>query len=173
MAVTMGEYSYGSIKQIGKRGDIHVGKFCSIAGNVSAVTVGHDPRQISTYPFNAKEFHSVWPRARDIGGHPTCRGDINIGNDVWIGQNVVFLSGVTVGNGAVIGANSLVLKNIRPYEVHGGNPAKYLYTRFGPNEVKALLRIAWWDWPTEKIHENVADLKCFGVHSFIKKFGGY
>ena len=83
------------------------------------------------------------------------KGDTVIGNDVWIGYNAAFMPGVKVADGAIIGTNSLVTKNIGPYEIWGGNPAKLIRKRFSDEVIKLLLEIQWWNWDIKKIEENV------------------
>lgn len=84
------------------------------------------------------------------------RGDTVVGNDVWIGREATIMPGVTIGDGAVIGACSVVTKNIAPYEIVAGNPARLRRTRFSPDDIKRLLRARWWDWPIEKVTEHAA-----------------
>ena len=79
-----------------------------------------------------------------------------VGNDVWIGQNVTVLPGVHIGDGAIVGANSVVSKDVPPYHIVGGNPAKIIRKRFDDAAIACLLRVKWWDWPAEKITENLA-----------------
>ena len=88
--------------------------------------------------------------AKDISGHPHTKGNVIIGNDVWIGYGAKILSGVSIGDGAVVGAGAVVAKNIPPYAVVVGNPAKIIKFRFKPEDVEILLGIQWWNWPLEK-----------------------
>ena len=83
------------------------------------------------------------------------KGDTVIGNDVWIGQNVTIMPGVKVGDGAIIAANSTVVKNIEPYTIYGGNPAKFIKKRFSDEKVEFLLNLQWWNWDEEKIFNNL------------------
>jgi acetyltransferase-like isoleucine patch superfamily enzyme len=173
MRIIMGEHSYhGSLKIVGGHGSVRVGKYTSIADGFKAVTVGHDIENVSTFPFNSKHLRSEFPEAADIPGHPTHRGDIVIGSDCYIGVDVTILSGVNIGDGAVVAAGAVVTKCIKPYEVVGGVPAKYIKYRFGPLTITALLKIKWWDWPEDKIRENVNWLCSNDIGGFINKFGG-
>nr|WP_274708021.1 CatB-related O-acetyltransferase [Arthrobacter sp. H16F315] len=95
-----------------------------------------------------------WPSATGISDH-TSRGAVIIGNDVWIGASAFISSGVTVGHGAVIAAHAVVTKDVPPYAVVGGNPAKVIKYRFEPGIVEQLLDVAWWDWPDETIDANL------------------
>jgi acetyltransferase-like isoleucine patch superfamily enzyme len=152
----IGEYTYGRPQVIAftKNTRLVIGKFCSIAANVKIV-LGADHRLdwVSTYPFPA--LGKIWPEAIGIEGHPASKGDVVVGNDVWIAEGAVILSGVKVGDGAVIGSQSVVSKDVAPYAVVSGNPARLVKMRFDENTIKTLLRIQWWDWPVEKIKRHV------------------
>src|SRR4030095_4167165 len=100
------------------------------------------PDWVTTYPFNVLD-----PRFAHISGHPRSKGDVAIGNDVWVGRAAVILSGVRVGAGAGIGAYALVTKDVPDYSIVGGNPARLLRMRFTPEIVAKLRDIRWWDWP--------------------------
>jgi virginiamycin A acetyltransferase len=129
-----------------------IGKFCQIATGVRFIMNGanHAMDGISTYPFKA--FGGSWEGAsmNSIG-----KGDTIIGNDVWIGNGATFMQGVTVGDGAIIGTSSLVTKDVEPYTIVGGNPAKPIRKRFDDETIEFLLDLKWWDWPFEKIERNL------------------
>jgi acetyltransferase-like isoleucine patch superfamily enzyme len=166
----IGEYSYGKIHRIGRGGGVIVGKFCSIAENVSVITVSHNPNWISTYPFMAKGLREPWlGGVESIQGHPKRLGNLVIGNDVWIGQNVTFLGGVKVGDGAVIGANSLVVKDVEDYCVVGGNPCRLIRRRFSKVVIEKLLTLKWWDWDKQRILDNVRLLCSTDMDEFLAK----
>lgn len=153
---TIGDYSYKLPKIItfGEDAFLNIGKFCSIAGEVKVILCAdHRIDWISTFPFNKKP--KYFPEALDIEGHPTTKGDVNIGNDVWIGWGATILSGITIGDGAVIGACSVVSKDVAPYTVVAGNPIKVIRKRFDDDKIKELLELEWWNWPIEKIKNNV------------------
>ena len=116
----------------------------------------HRSDWVTTYPFSA--FPNEWQSAAKIPGHPASKGDIVIGNDVWIGNGALILSGVTVGHGAIIGARSVITKDIEPYAVYAGNPAKLIRYRFEQGVREELLRLAWWDWPHEKVVANMSKI---------------
>lgn len=127
---------------------VKIGKYCSIAGGVTILLGGnHRTDWVTTFPFSVY-WHKV---AGHIQGHLTTKGNVIIGNDVWIGWGAMILSGVTIGDGAVIGANALVTKNVPPYAIVGGNPAKIIKYRFDEDTINKLLAIAWWDWSEDKI----------------------
>jgi acetyltransferase-like isoleucine patch superfamily enzyme len=142
------------------------GNFCSIANNVNIFTGGnHRTEWVTTYPFGHERkdiFNTI-----DGKGHPTSKGDVIIGNDVWIATNATIMSGVTVGDGAVIAANSHVVKNVEPYTIVGGNPAKYIKHRFTEEQIKKLLEIKWWYWEDEKINQFLPLLCNDDIDAFI------
>lgn len=157
---TVGNYTYGNptIMHWGEPTHLYLGKFTSIAGEVTIFLGGnHRVDWVTTYPFSVL-FKDVWPEAAKIEGHPTSNGDVIIGNDVWIGFGSTILSGITVGDGAVIAANSLVTKNVPPYAIVGGNPAKLIKYRFDDQTIQRLLELAWWDWPLDKIRAHILQL---------------
>lgn len=102
-------------------------------------------------------------------GHPSCKGDIIIGNDVWIGAKSTIMSGIKIGNGAVVAAGSVVTKDIEPYSLVGGNPAKHIKYRFTKDQIDDLLEIAWWNWTESKIKEESMILWSQDINSFIQK----
>ncbi len=131
-----------------------IGKFCMIASDVTFIMNGanHLTDAISTYPFAV--FGHGWEHAMDGKQYPQ-KGDITIGNDVWIGYRATIMAGVTIGDGAIIAANATVTKDVAPYAIVGGNPAMEIRKRFTDEKIGRLLDIKWWDWPIEKITENV------------------
>lgn len=164
----IGDWTYGAptVVRWGTHTRLKIGKFCSIADGVTILLGGeHRTDWISTYPFN--KFLDL---AQTVEGHPGTKGDVVIQNDVWIGANTTILSGVTIHNGAVVGAGSLVCKDVPPYAVVAGNPARQIRLRFAENLVAELVKIAWWDWPIEKIRVAVPLLLSDGVESFIARY---
>ena len=134
-----------------------IGKFCMIASDVTFIMNGanHLTDAITTYPFAI--FGNGWENAMEGKTYPS-KGNIVVGNDVWIGYNATIMVGVTIGDGAIIGTNSVVTKDVEPYSIVGGNPAKLIKKRFSEDEIKDLLEIKWWDWEIEKITRNVQSL---------------
>ncbi len=134
-----------------------IGKFCMIASDVEFIMNGanHLTNAISTYPFAI--FGNGWESAMEGKAYPN-KGNIEIGNDVWIGYKAVIMAGVKIGDGAIIGAYSLVTKDVAPYSIVGGNPASLLKKRFDDNDIKRLLQIKWWDWDIEKLTRNIQSL---------------
>lgn len=102
-------------------------------------------------------------------GHPSCKGDIVIENDVWIGATSTIMSGVTIHNGAIVGAGTTVTKDVPPYAIVVGNPGRIIKYRFSENQIKDLLDIKWWEWDEEKIRNNTLSLWSTGIDDFINK----
>ncbi len=145
-----------------------IGKFCSIARGVEFVMNGanHPMDGVSAFPFGIF-----------IDGQPAIpkeivknKGDTVIGNDVWIGQNATFMPGVKVGDGSIIGANAVVAKDIPPYAIAVGNPARVVKMRFDDATIQKLLKINWWDLPVEVIEANFELLQDKNIERFIAKF---
>ncbi|AXK50719.1 CatB-related O-acetyltransferase [Spiroplasma alleghenense] len=132
-----------------------IGKFCQIGYKTKFIMNGanHDTDRISTYPF-----FIMWNGWEEQPGFKTNKGDTVVGNDVWFGYNCTILPGVKIGNGAVIGAEALVTKDVPDYAVVGGNPAKIISFRFNEEEIKQLNQISWWDWDSQKITDNLENL---------------
>jgi acetyltransferase-like isoleucine patch superfamily enzyme len=145
-----------------------IGKFCSIAENLKVYLGGnHNKEWVTTYPFghiNQRIFNNF-----NGYGQPSTKGSIIIGNDVWISANVTIMSGVKIGDGAIIANNSHVIKDVEPYSLVGGNPAKLIKYRFTPEQIKELLLIKWWDWEDEKINKFTPLLCNENIDEFIKQ----
>lgn len=134
-----------------------IGKFCMIASDVTFIMNGanHLSESVSTFPFAI--FGKDWSDAMDGKEYPT-KGDTIVGNDVWIGFGATIMPGVQIGDGAIVASKSVVTKDVAPYSIVGGNPAKEIRKRFSEEGIKELLEICWWNWPIEKITESVQDL---------------
>lgn len=147
---------------------LSIGKFCAIASGVEFIMNGgnHLVEAISSYPFSI--FGNGWEQAMDGRNFPN-KGDIHVGNDVWLGYRSVILAGVTIGDGAIVGAYSVVTKNVPPYTIVAGNPAKEIRMRFPEAEIERLLALRWWDWPIEKITQHVHDLTGRSVEGLYSK----
>ena len=136
-----------------------IGRYCSIACGAKFLftSANHSMRSLSTYPFPifANHWGLDWA---DVASAWDNKGDTVIGNDVWIGYEAVILQGVTIGDGAIIGARAVVTKDVEPYTIVGGVPAKTIKRRFPPETVEALLRLRWWDWPPEAVQAALPHL---------------
>lgn len=166
----IGEWTYGSpqVLDFGDGGDLKIGRFCSIAGGATILLGGeHRYDWVTTYPFNV-----VCGETRRFQGHPRSKGPVIIGNDVWIGLGAMILSGVTIGDGAVVAARSQVTKSVPPYAIVAGNPAQILRHRFNEDQVAALLQIRWWEWPIERIREAWPLLLSDNIDNFIRTYSG-
>jgi acetyltransferase-like isoleucine patch superfamily enzyme len=153
----IGDYTYGwpRVYTFGTTSKLRVGKYCSIADRAIVLLSDGNHRSdwVSAYPFTA--FPEDYPDARDIQGHPASKGDVIIGNDVWIGHEAVIFSGVTIGDGAVIGARAVVTKDVDPYTIVAGNPARFVRKRFDDATIQRLLELQWWNWPHQRVRDNV------------------
>lgn len=167
--VDIGDFTYGKprILHWGEDAQLKIGKFCSIAEGVCIFLGGnHRVDWISTYPFSA--LLEEWGSVIDIVGHPATKGNINIGNDVWIGFGAIIMSGVTIGDGAVIGASAVVTKDVAPYSIVVGNPAKVIKKRFNDEDIEVLLKLQWWNWPPEKIKRSIELLCSENINELIR-----
>lgn len=167
--LTIGKYTYGTptIYFNDFRYKILIGNFCSLAGGLKIfMRANHRTDWVTTYPFghlNKDVFNTFSGQ-----GHPACKGDVIIGNDVWIGGNVTIMSGVKIGDGAVIANNSHVVKDVEPFAIYGGNPARFIKYRFSKEQIQSLLQISWWFWTDEKINKFVPKLCSGDIDEFIR-----
>lgn len=142
-----------------------IGKFCSIACGAKFIfnCANHTLSSLSTYPFPL--FFEEWGLTREkVTDSWDNKGDIVIGNDVWIGYEAVIMAGVTIGDGAIIGTRAVVTKDVPPYTIVGGVPARLIRKHFPDETISELLKIRWWDWPRERIAENISAIKQGCVH---------
>ena len=164
---SIGEHSYGvPIVFEPTMARLDIGRFTSIASYVSVALGNHAIHTATTYPFSSMP--GIWPSAPPSADHKT-RGDVSIGNDVWIGAFAFITSGVTVGDGSVVGAHAVVTRDVPPYAVVAGNPARIIRYRFEPDVAAALLRIAWWNWDDGRIAAALP-LLLDDVHAFIARY---
>ncbi len=166
--INVGEYTYGvpAIRWWGEKAGLRIGKYCSIAKNVTIFLGGnHRVDWITTYPFSV--FHP-WKARTGPREHPHTRGDVVVGNDVWLGEGCLILSGVTIGDGAVVAGRAVVTRDVPPYAIVAGNPARLVKHRFSEEQVQALLDIAWWKWDPSRIAEHLDVLLSGDVEGFIR-----
>ncbi len=168
MRITVGRFTYGTpqFRIWSEDEHISIGSFCSISDDVTIFGGGeHRSDWVTTFPMRIAFGHELAQR----DGHPAKRGPTRIGNDVWIGHGVTIMSGVTIGDGAIIGACALVSRDVLPYGVVVGNPARLVRIRFPAAQVAALLAIEWWRWPIDLIEEYVPLLCDSDIASFIER----
>lgn len=161
--VELGDYSYIS----GPRSyveDAIIGKYCSIARQVTIGVSGHNYNWVTTSPIITSTQYGI---IRSNISEPQRERPI-IGNDVWIGMNVIIMRGIKIGDGAVVAAGSVVTKDVVPYSIVGGNPARHIKYRFSSEVIERLLDICWWDWPEQKIKSNAALF--YDTENFIKNY---
>ena len=168
--LVMGNMSYYApnvVKYKGDTGRVIIGNFASIAPDADFYVGGlHRVEWVSLYGLRAM---LELPGAHE-DGFTHGRGDIVVGSDTWVTNGCTVMSGVTIGDGAVVGTKAVVAKDVRPYAIVVGNPAREIGRRFGDAQVDALLRIRWWDWPTELVKERVDALSSPDVDAFIARF---
>ncbi len=160
----IGDWTYGlpTVLRFNPNATLKIGKYCAIADNVTIMLGGeHRVNSITTYPFDIILRGKTWA---DYNCHT------EIGNDVWIGYGATILTGVKIGDGAIIGAKALVSKDILPYTVVAGNPIREIRLRYSPDTANKLIKIAWWNWNDKKIQENMDLLISDKIEEFIDKY---
>ncbi|MDN0087432.1 Vat family streptogramin A O-acetyltransferase [Yersinia nurmii] len=144
-----------------------IGKFCAIARGVKFIMNGanHKLSGVSTYPFQI--FGNGWEKVTPSPGDLPFKGNTVVGNDVWIGFEALIMPGVNIGNGAIIASRSVVTSDVPAYSIVGGNPAKVIQYRFTPDLTAKLEQLAWWDWPVEKITQNLSLIVSDDVNALV------
>ncbi len=142
-----------------------IGKFCAIASGVKFIMNGanHRMKGFSTYPFEI--FGGGWAEEVPARDEFPYKGDTILKNDVWVGYNSMIMPGVTIGNGAIVAAGSVVTKDAPDYSIVGGNPARVIRLRFDEKVIRKLLETAWWDWDIEKITKHKAIIESADIES--------
>lgn len=164
--ISVGRYTYGTPQfKVWSEGEvIRIGAFCSIADDVLVFGGGeHRLDWVTTYPLRI----ALNSPGAGRDGHPHTKGPTIIGNDVWIGHGAMIVSGVTVGDGACIGAGAVVTRDVPPYAVVAGNPARVVRRRFDEESIARLQEIQWWHWPIEKIRSFESLLCAPDIGAFI------
>lgn len=161
-SLSVGKYTYINKNCFIDKNTIKIGRFCSIAYNCRIGLGGHPMDWVSTHSFTYK------PKYGFTKNNLTFKAENNqetiIGNDVWIGANSTILAGVKIGDGAIIGAHSLVTRDVEPYSIVFGTPAKHHKYRFEKDQIEKLLNLKWWNWDDDKIRENIelfSDIELF------------
>jgi virginiamycin A acetyltransferase len=162
--IIIGDYTYYDDPQDSENFERNVlyrliiGKFCALARGIKFIMNGanHKLDGFSTYPFQI--FGNGWEKVEPQPAELPYKGDTIIGNDVWIGYEATIMPGVKVGDGAIVAAKSVVVSDVPPYTIFGGNPAKCIRQRFDDETIRLLLEIAWWNWDIEKITSNLEQI---------------
>ena len=168
---SIGEWTYGTplVKSWDQNATLSIGKFCSIAEGVTILLGGeHRPDWVTTYPFRELVFDK--PEFAEIG---YSKGDVSIGNDVWLGLNSLILSGVKIGNGAIIAAGAVVTKDVPAYAIVGGNPAKLIRYRIPESLIAPMEQIAWWNWPLDQIEAALPLLLSANIERFVHTYADH
>jgi len=160
-----GTYGDLSVLSWGEGATLEVGNYASIAAGVKVFLGGeHRIDWVTTFPFNV-----LWESSRHYEGHPKTKGDVIIGNDVWIGTEALIFSGVKIGDGAVIGARAVVTRNVAPYTVVAGNPARVVKFRFDTDTIERLLILKWWNWSEAQIERAMPEMLNQDIGLFLEK----
>ncbi|PWK72802.1 DapH/DapD/GlmU-related protein [Aminobacter sp. AP02] len=167
--VQVGDYSY--FERHAEAIYTTIGKFCSIAANTRINALEHPMERLTTHKvtYRPNEYFRYLGVDSEFRERRKTK-PVNIGHDVWIGHGAVIMPGVTVGNGAVVGANAVVTRDVAPFEVFAGVPAKRLKLRFSPEIAARVEALAWWDWPAERLFEAIPDMQSLPIEAFLDRW---
>lgn len=167
--MTLGDYSY--FERGGEAVQADIGKFCSIAANVRINALEHPTERVTTHKISYRpNEYFRFLGVDDAFRERRIRRRVAIDHDVWIGHGAVILPGVRIGTGAVIGAGAVVTRDVEPYTVAAGVPARPLRRRFEADIADRLLALAWWDWPRERLFEAIPDMQSLSVEHFLARW---
>jgi acetyltransferase-like isoleucine patch superfamily enzyme len=163
----IGDHTYGRPRVYHQGSErLLIGKYCAIGEEVTIILAGHRPDYVSIYPF--AQFRGLWRSVPQAATDHRGKGDIVIGNDVWLGHAALIAAGVKIGNGAVVGSHAVVTHDVPPYAIVAGNPARLIRYRFDEESIAALLDIAWWNWPDEKVDRHLPMILSDDIGTFIR-----
>ena len=167
--VVVGDFSY--FERQAEAIYTSIGMFCSIAANTRINALEHPLERLTTHKLTYRPNEYFRYLGVDTNFRERRRAkEVIIGNDVWVGHGAVILPGLTIGDGAVIGANAVVTRNVAPYEIVAGVPASLLRLRFPPEIIERLQRLAWWDWPVERLFEAIPDMQRLSIEAFLERW---
>ena len=167
--VSVGDFSY--FERHAEAIYTAIGKFCSIAANSRINALEHPIERVSQHKLTYRPNEYFRYLGVDQEFRERRRGKaVTIGHDVWIGHGAVILPGVTIGNGAVVGANAVVRRDVAPYTIVAGAPARMMRPRFAADIAERLLALAWWDWPVERLYEAVPDMQALSAEAFLGRW---
>lgn len=167
--VSVGDFSY--FERHSEAIYTSIGKFCSIAANSRINALEHPIERITQHKLSYRPNEYFRYLGVDAGFRERRQGTrVTIGHDVWIGHGAVVLPGITIGNGAVVGANAVVSRDVMPFEIVAGTPARPLRMRFPPETVERIQRLAWWDWPVEQLFEAIPDMQTLSIEAFLDRW---
>ncbi|WP_019171513.1 DapH/DapD/GlmU-related protein [Pseudaminobacter salicylatoxidans] len=167
--VTVGDFSY--FERHAEAIYTTIGKFCSIAANTRINALEHPVERLTTHKvsYRPNEYFRYLGVDQAFKARRQAKA-VTIGHDVWIGHGAVILPGVTVGNGAVIGANAVVTRDVAPYEIVVGVPARKKRLRFAPGIIARIEALAWWDWPLDRLADAIPDMQAMSIEDFLDRW---
>ena len=167
--VVVGDYSY--FERHGEAIYTQIGKFCSIAANVRINALEHPMERVTTHKitYRPNEYFKFLGVDQEFRERRRAK-PVTIGNDVWIGHGAVIMPGISIGDGAVVGANAVVTRDVGRYAIVAGAPARRIRDRFPPEVAARLSALGWWDWPAAKLAEAVLDMKALDVEAFLDRW---
>jgi len=167
--VTVGDFSY--FERHAEAIYTTIGKFCSIAANTRINALEHPVERLTTHKvsYRPNEYFRYLGVDQAFKARRQAKA-VTIGHDVWIGHGAVILPGVTVGNGAVIGANAVVTRDVAPYEIVAGVPARKTRLRFAPGIIARIEALAWWEWPLDRLADAIPDMQAMSIEDFLDRW---